>query len=78
MLRRHFLLAGTTLLISFIMPLHSQNGTTWKDPSPHVVRFVSVDDGVRLEVQLDKPILVDQGISWTAHYDINGIDLERE
>lgn len=50
MLRRHFLLAGTALLISFITPLHSQVGATWKDPSPHAVRFVTVSDGVRLEV----------------------------
>lgn len=50
MLRRHFVLAGTTLLSSFIMPLHSQDGTTWKDPSPHAVRYVSVGDGVQLEV----------------------------
>lgn len=48
--RRRFLLAGTTLMISFILPLHSQNGTTWKDSSPHAVRFVPVGDGVRLEV----------------------------
>lgn len=50
MLRRHLLLGGTTLLTSFIMPLHSQNSSTWKDPSPHAVRSVSVGDGVRLEV----------------------------
>jgi pimeloyl-ACP methyl ester carboxylesterase len=43
-------LAGTTLLIAFITPLHSQNGATWQDPSPHAVRYVSVGGGVRLEV----------------------------
>jgi pimeloyl-ACP methyl ester carboxylesterase len=37
-------------MISFILPLHSQSGTPWKDPSPHAVRFVSAGDGVRLEV----------------------------
>ncbi|QNI32346.1 alpha/beta hydrolase [Alloacidobacterium dinghuense] len=71
MLRRHFLLAGTALLISFITPLHSQNGTTWKDPSPHAVRFVTVSDGVRLEV-LDwggsgAPVVLLAGGGDTAH-----------
>lgn len=50
MIRRQFLRAGIPLMISFLLPLHSQTGTPWKDPSPHAVRFVSVDDGVRLEV----------------------------
>lgn len=50
MRRRHFLLARTTLMISFVLPLHSQEGTTWKDSSPHAIRFVHVGDDVRLEV----------------------------
>ena len=50
MIRRQFLRAGIALMISFILPLHSQSGTPWKDPSPHAVRFVSVGDGVPLEV----------------------------
>jgi hypothetical protein len=50
MIRRRFLCAGIALMISFILPLHSQSGTPWKDPSPHAVRFVSVGDGFRLEV----------------------------
>jgi non-heme chloroperoxidase len=49
MIRRQFLRAGIALMISFILPLHSQSATLWKDPSPHAVRFVSVGDGVRLE-----------------------------
>ncbi len=49
-LRRQYLLAGIAVMVSFILPLHSQNGITWKDPSPHVVRFVSVGNGVQLEV----------------------------
>lgn len=28
----------------------AQSGTTWRDPSPHQVRFVTVDSSVRLEV----------------------------
>jgi non-heme chloroperoxidase len=49
-IRREFLPAGIALMISFILPLHSQSGTRWKDPSPHAVRFVSVGDSVLLEV----------------------------
>jgi pimeloyl-ACP methyl ester carboxylesterase len=49
-IRRQFLRAGIGLMISFILPFHAQSGTPWKDPSPHAVRFVSVGDGVRLEV----------------------------
>jgi len=53
--RRHFLLAGIPLMVFFTLPLHSQNSSTpqngsmWKDPSPHTVRFVPVGD-VQLEV----------------------------
>src|SRR5258708_8901152 len=50
MSRRCFLLGGTTLLICFVMPLRSQSVPAWKDPSPHTIRFISVDDNVRLEV----------------------------
>ena len=50
MFRRQYLLAGIALIICFIAPLHSQNGTPWKDPSSHAVRFITVGDGVRLEV----------------------------
>lgn len=48
--RSHARLAGTTLMVSLLLPLHLQSGTRWKDPSPHVVRFVHVGDGVQLEV----------------------------
>lgn len=47
---RCFLLAGTALLICFVTPLGSQSAPAWKDPSPHTIRFISVDDNVRLEV----------------------------
>ncbi len=50
MSRRCFLLGGTTLLICFVTPLRSQSVPAWKDPSPHTIRFISVDDNVRLEV----------------------------
>jgi non-heme chloroperoxidase len=50
MLRRQFSPADIFLMIFFILPLHPQSGTTWKDLSPHAVRFISVSNGVRLEV----------------------------
>jgi len=50
MSRRCFLLAGTALLIGFVTPLRWQSGPAWKDPSPHMIRFISVDDNVPLEV----------------------------
>ena len=50
MLRHQHLLAEIALIVSFILPLHAQSGTPWKDPSRHAVRFVSVGNGVRLEV----------------------------
>ncbi len=40
----------TTLLIVGVSLLAGQPGGTWRDPSPHQVRFVTVDSSVRLEV----------------------------
>ena len=34
MLRAQFLPAGIASMFSFILPLHSQGGATWKNPSP--------------------------------------------
>jgi len=50
MSRCRFLLGGIALLICFVTPLRSQTAPAWKDPSPHTIRFISVDDNVRLEV----------------------------
>lgn len=50
MIRRQFLCIGPALMIAFILPLHAQSGTRWKDPSPHAVRFVSVGGGITLEI----------------------------
>jgi pimeloyl-ACP methyl ester carboxylesterase len=50
MLRCQYLLADIALMICFIVPLHSQKGTAWKDPSPHAIQFITASDGVRLEV----------------------------
>jgi len=64
-------LAAYLLLASLMAPLYSQQSAAWKDPSPHLTRFVSVDKNVRLEV-LDwggsgKPIVLLAGGGDTAH-----------
>ena len=62
----------SAFLALLVMPLNSQTAVTaWKDASPHAVRFVSVDDGVRLEV-LDwggsgRPVVLLAGGGDTAH-----------
>jgi len=39
------------LLVSFFATsLYSQQPAAWKDPSPHIAQFVTVDKGLRLEV----------------------------
>lgn len=43
-------LAGSILLTLLVTPVHSQSTSAWKDPSPHITRFVTVDKDVRLEV----------------------------
>ncbi len=57
-------------LIVGLFLLAAQSGTTWRDPSPHQVRFVTVESSVRLEV-LDwggsgRPILF-LGCYFTGH-----------
>ena len=42
--------AAPILLVSVLAPLYSQQDTTWQDPSPHAVQFVTVENDVRLEV----------------------------
>jgi non-heme chloroperoxidase len=59
------------LLVSLIVPLHSQQPPAWKDPSPHITQFVTVDKNVRLEV-LDwggsgRPLVLLAGGGDTAH-----------
>src|SRR5580700_3208103 len=63
--------AASMLLVSLIVPLHSQQPPAWKDPSPHITQFVTVDKNVRLEV-LDwggsgKPLVLLAGGGDTAH-----------
>ncbi len=63
--------AVSILLVSLIVPLHSQQPPAWKDPSPHITQFVTVDKNVRLEV-LDwggsgRPLVLLAGGGDTAH-----------
>ena len=63
--------AGSMLLVLLAVPLYSQQPTAWKDPSPHITRFVTVDKNVRLEV-LDwggsgRPLVLLAGGGDTAH-----------
>ena len=55
----------------FVTPAYSQASASWRDPSSHVVRFVTVEKGVRLEV-LDwggsgTPVVLLAGGGNTAH-----------
>jgi non-heme chloroperoxidase len=59
------------LLVSLMVPLSAQQPSAWKDPSPHITQFVTVDKNVRLEV-LDwggsgRPLLLLAGGGDTAH-----------
>ena len=63
--------AGSALGAFLVAHLYAQVPATWKDPSPHVARFVSVDKNVQLEV-LDwggrgRPIVLLAGGGQTAH-----------
>src|SRR6059036_567948 len=54
-----------------VAPARSQAPATWRDPSPHAVRFVTVGDGVQLEM-LDwggtrQPVVLLAGGGNTAH-----------
>jgi non-heme chloroperoxidase len=62
------LLSVALLLATF---LSAQQGDSWHDSSPHQVKFVTVDDAVRLEV-LDwggsgRPIVLLAGLGFSAH-----------
>lgn len=65
------LFGGPALFIALLAPLYSQESASWRDPSPHAVRFVTVDKNVRLEV-LDwggsgRPVVLLAGGGNTAH-----------
>jgi hypothetical protein len=64
-------LVGSIMLGLLGTPLFSQGASTWKDPSPHVTLFITVDKGVKLEV-LDwggsgRPLVLLAGGGNTAH-----------
>jgi non-heme chloroperoxidase len=63
------LFVGTVLLASPVA--RAQESGAWHDPSKHQVQFVTVEDGIRLEV-LDwggsgRPIVLLAGLGFTAH-----------
>jgi non-heme chloroperoxidase len=61
----------TLLLISFASHLSAQVHSTWHDPSPHTVQFVTVDQNVKLEVLnwggSGRPLVLLAGEGGTAH-----------
>jgi non-heme chloroperoxidase len=70
-MQRRNQLGGTLLLICLLTPVYSQQPTSWRDPSPHTIQFVTVDKDVRLEV-LDwggsgRPVVLLAGGGNTAH-----------
>src|SRR5579863_8409017 len=65
--RKYFILLALSLLTSQIGLAHSE----WHDPSKHRVQFVTVEDGVRLEVLewggSGRPVVLLAGLGFTAH-----------
>jgi pimeloyl-ACP methyl ester carboxylesterase len=71
-------MTNRTLLGAIVLPIVSvaahlcaQESVAWRDPSPHTVQFVTVDDNVKLEV-LDwggsgRPLVLLAGLGATAH-----------
>ena len=62
---------GPLLCVALLAPLSSQRPASWRDPSPHTIRFVTVEKDVRLEV-LDwggsgRPVVLLAGGGNTAH-----------
>jgi len=56
---------------ALLVPVYSQQPASWRDPSPHTVRFVTVEENVRLEV-LDwggsgRPVILLGGGGNTVH-----------
>jgi pimeloyl-ACP methyl ester carboxylesterase len=47
---RHWARLSGPILFVLLMQSLSAEAAPWRDPSPHTVRFVTVDDGARLEV----------------------------
>ncbi len=70
-IRRFSRRVGSLLLVSLVVPLYSQQPAAWKDPSPHITRFVTVDKNLRLEVLewggSGRPLVLLAGGGDTAH-----------
>src|SRR5204863_5349779 len=49
-IRHNRRMTGAIPLLLGVTLIAMQSGTPWRDPSPHDVRFVTVDASVRLEV----------------------------
>ncbi len=69
--RRTWLSAVVPPTVLFLAPLSAQEAVVWRDPSPHKVQFVTVDENVELEV-LDwggagRPIVLLSGLGNSAH-----------
>ena len=69
--RNHTFFSGLLVACLLGVSTAAQDGSAWRDPSPHQVQFVTVDGDVRLEV-LDwggtgRPIVLLTGLGDTAH-----------
>jgi pimeloyl-ACP methyl ester carboxylesterase len=67
----HRLIPATLLFVGLLPPLYGQETASWRDPSPHSVQFVTVDENVSLEL-LDwggsgRPVVLLAGGGNTAH-----------
>jgi pimeloyl-ACP methyl ester carboxylesterase len=65
------LVLGSLCPMALLAPLHAQQSAIWRDPSPHTVQSVPVDENGRLEV-LDwggsgRPVVLLAGGGNTAH-----------
>ena len=69
----HRILFGTVsyLVLGLAVPLGAQDSAAWRDPSPHRIQFVTVDDNVRLEVLewggSGRAVVLLAGLGNTAH-----------
>jgi len=70
-MKRLFALCFFTITLLFNSVGYAQESASWHDPSNHRVQFVTVDEGVQVEV-LDwggtgRPLVLLAGLGWTAH-----------
>ena len=67
----NFLVGLHVLILAITVTAFTQDSVHWHDPSHHKVQFVTVEEGVRLEV-LDwggtgRPVVLLAGLGYTAH-----------